>query len=269
MLFFVWFFLGEQGLPTRAFYNLAICSLSLPLIRFSSHVSLVLFFYSRFCLFLRFFVSLRAEIVIECVLSSLSFFLSFFRSFSIFFVVQYGNGLYCILMKNVIPFMDLRLKLSYILLAAYEVSLTVDCGIWFLRVRLGLCFEGSHARGQIANMLIATLVRQFLQGCVQSVQIILVETTGALALVDKASQFVKILRTNKLLIVGSADVYQGAYRGRAISGVERGVVNGVAVDFANVQVILDLCDLVGLDAVGDSPYLFWRGVVMVGELFPV
>ena len=67
-------------------------------------------------------------------------------------------------MKNVIPFMDLRLKLSYILLAAYEVSLTVDCGIWFLRARLGLCFEGSDAGGQIANMLIAALFGQILQG---------------------------------------------------------------------------------------------------------
>ena len=72
---------------------------------------------------------------------------------------------------------------------------------------------------------------------------------------DKASQFVGILGANKLLVVGSADIYQGAYRGRAVSGVKRRVVNGVAVDFADVQVILDLCDLFRLDAVGDSPYL--------------
>lgn len=118
-------------------------------------------------------------------------------------------------------------------------------------------------------MLIAALFRQFLQGCIQSVQIILVGATGTLALVDKASQLVRILGANELLVVGSADVNQGTYCGRAISGVEWCIVNGVAVDFANIQVILDLCDLVGLDAICNSPHLFGGGLMMVSELFPI
>lgn len=40
-------------------------------------------------------------------------------------------------------------------------------------------------------------------------------------------------------------------------------MNRVAVDLADVEVLLHLGDLVGLDAVGSAPDLVWRGGVRV------
>lgn len=46
-------------------------------------------------------------------------------------------------------------------------------------------------------------------------------------------------------------------------------MNRIAIDFTDVEIFLDFGDLFRLYAVGNTPYLFWRGVVVVSELLPV
>jgi hypothetical protein len=46
-------------------------------------------------------------------------------------------------------------------------------------------------------------------------------------------------------------------------------VDRVPVDLADVEVLLDLGDAVGGDAVGHAPYLVRGRVVVVGQLLPV
>lgn len=54
------------------------------------------------------------------------------------------------------------------------------------------------------------------------------------------------------------------------SGVEGRVVDGVAIDLPDVEVVLHLGNLFWDDAVRRAPYLVvGRGIVVVGELLPV
>lgn len=47
------------------------------------------------------------------------------------------------------------------------------------------------------------------------------------------------------------------------------IVDGVAVDLPNVEILLDLCDMVGMDSVSYAPYFFGSRVMVICELFPV
>ncbi len=78
-----------------------------------------------------------------------------------------------------------------------------------------------------------------------------------------------VLRPDELGIVGGADIDEGADGRGAVGGLKGRVVDGVAVDFTNVEIVLDLGDLVGLYAVGDAPDLFGRRVVVVRQILPV
>lgn len=46
-------------------------------------------------------------------------------------------------------------------------------------------------------------------------------------------------------------------------------MDGVAVDLSDVEILLDLCHMVGVDPVSYSPYFVGSIVMVVCELFPV
>lgn len=79
-----------------------------------------------------------------------------------------------------------------------------------------------------------------------------------------------VLRADKLVIVRRANVDERLDGLRAAVGrVEGRVVDGVAVDLADVEILLDLGDLFRDDAVGDAPDALRGRVVVVGEGGPV
>lgn len=100
-------------------------------------------------------------------------------------------------------------------------------------------------------------------------QVVFVETAGPLAAVNVLGQILRVLGSHKLLILRRADVDEGLQRGRAVGRLEGRVVDGVAVDLADVQVLLDLGHLVRDDAVGDAPDLVGGLVVVVRQGLPV
>lgn len=68
-------------------------------------------------------------------------------------------------------------------------------------------------------------------------------------------QRLRVLDTHELRVVGRADVDQGIDVRGSVGGVEGGVVDGVAVDLADVEGVSDLGDAGGDYSVGDAPDL--------------
>lgn len=77
-------------------------------------------------------------------------------------------------------------------------------------------------------------------------------------------QFLGILWTDELWVIGSTDVDCASDVCRAVGRVEIGVVDAVAVDFTDVEVFFDFFDFLWFDAVCGAPdfvALDWVGVV--------
>lgn len=72
-----------------------------------------------------------------------------------------------------------------------------------------------------------------------------------------------------MLVIRRANVDERPDRRRAVGRMERRIVDGVAVDLSNVKILLNFCDVVGVDSVGHTPYLIGSRVVVIGELFPM
>ena len=66
-------------------------------------------------------------------------------------------------------------------------------------------------------------------------------------------QFLGILWTNELWIFGRADVDRASDVCGAVCGMEVCVVDAVAVDFTDVEVLLDFLGFFRFDAVGCAP----------------
>lgn len=136
--------------------------------------------------------------------------------------------------------------------------------------------DGADALGEVANVVVAALGAQRLEGVVEVEEVLGVEAAGADRVADVGGEGLRVLRADELVVVRGADVDEGA-DGRGLglslavgvdigfggSGVEGRVMDGVAVDFANVQVVLDLGHLFGEDAVGDAPDAVGSGAVVV------
>jgi len=129
--------------------------------------------------------------------------------------------------------------------------------------------HGTSPICQVRDMLIATLRAQFVQGPLQPPKVVLVQTTRALGPVDVLGQGLDVLRAGELVVVRGADVDEGADGRRAVGRVEGRVVDRVAVDLADVEVVLRLVDPVGRDAVGRAPDLVRGGVVVIPQRLPV
>lgn len=147
---------------------------------------------------------------------------------------------------------------------------------------LGGGYDGADSVGEVGDVDVAALQAQLVEGLLEAEEIVDVEAAGAAALVDVLGEDLRVLGADELVVVRGADVDEspdGLRRagGRGAVGrhrhrrgrVEGGVVDAVAVDLADVEVVLHLGDLVGLDAVGDAPDAVGGGVVVVGELLPV
>lgn len=113
-------------------------------------------------------------------------------------------------------------------------------------------------------MNVAALRAQSVESFFKAKKVVDVQPTRATALADVGGEGLRVLWANKLVIVWGANVHKCADWLGAISWVERGVMDRVAVDLANVKVVLDLGNLVCLDAVGDTPDAFGCRVVVVG-----
>lgn len=81
-------------------------------------------------------------------------------------------------------------------------------------------------------------------------------------------KLLRVLNADELLVIGSADVDQGPDGLRAVGGLEWSVMYAVAVDLANIEILLNFGNLFRLYPVGYAPYFLWRRVMVVVQLLP-
>lgn len=86
---------------------------------------------------------------------------------------------------------------------------------------------------------------------------------------DVLRELLGILRPNELLIIRSTDVNECPNWVRSIRGMKRMVVDGVSVDLTDIEILLYLCHLIRLDAIGYTPDLFGCGLMVVLQGLPV
>ena len=133
-------------------------------------------------------------------------------------------------------------------------------------VAAALRHNGPQPVRQVRDVLIAALGPQRRQRRLQPKEVVRVRPAGPGAARYVLGQRLRVLGADKLVVVRGADVDEGA-DGRAARGrgrVKRRVVDRVAVDLADVEVVLDLGDTRGQDAVGDAPDARGRRVVVIG-----
>lgn len=117
---------------------------------------------------------------------------------------------------------------------------------------------------QITNMPISTLRTQLIQRLFQSQQIFHISSTRSNTIKNMLRQLLRILWTDKLWVIRRADVDCASDVCGAVGGAEVCVVDAVAVDFTDVEVLLDFLGFFRFDAVGCAPdfvALDWVGIV--------
>lgn len=117
--------------------------------------------------------------------------------------------------------------------------------------------------------MILTLIGQRTQRNIQLEQIVLVQPTRPHAPEDVLGELLRILRADKLVIVRRANVDERLDGLNAVGWVKGRVVDGVAVDLADVEILFHFGDLFRDDAVGDAPDTLRGRAVVVGEGGPV
>jgi len=122
---------------------------------------------------------------------------------------------------------------------------------------------------KITDMFIPTVLAEPFQCRIQLVEVVLVLSTGSSTPDDMLGQCLRILRTQELRIVGKTNVHQtldllgqvafgircrvhGLVRGGHVL-IERGVLDAVAVDLSNVEVLLNFGDVSRWNAVCGTP----------------
>ena len=118
-------------------------------------------------------------------------------------------------------------------------------------------------------MDILALRAQLGQGCVEAEEVILVQPTGPTTTQDVLGKLLRVLGADKLLVIGCADVNECPDGRGAIGRVEWRVVDGVAVDLADIEIFLDFFDMVGVNPISYAPYFVRGRVMVIRELFPV
>lgn len=131
--------------------------------------------------------------------------------------------------------------------------------------------ELPDAASEVVDVDITAIRSQFVEGFVEVQEVVNVGAAGPLAAGNVLGELLGILRADELVVLRSADVDEGVDRGRAVGGVKGGVVDGVAVDLADIKIFLDLGDLFGDNSVGDTPDALWRRcvTVLLLQLLPV
>lgn len=113
------------------------------------------------------------------------------------------------------------------------------------------------------DVMIATIGSKLAEGGIETQQVVFVQATGPLTAEDVLGELLGLLGADKLLIIWSADVDQSANRGGAIGRMEWSVVNGVAVDLANIEILLDFGYFLRNDTVCNPPNSLWSRVVTI------
>ncbi|KAH0499141.1 hypothetical protein TgHK011_006356 [Trichoderma gracile] len=134
---------------------------------------------------------------------------------------------------------------------------------------VGSELKGPHPACEIANVDILALRAELSQGRFQAKEIILVQPTGSTTTQDVLGELLRVLGADKLLVIGRADVDECPDGRGAISRVERRVVDGVAVDLADIEIVLDFRDMVGVNPISYTPYFVRGRVMVIRELLPV
>jgi len=135
------------------------------------------------------------------------------------------------------------------LVAADGRKRTHDVGILTGRDPVKRTLSGPDPAGKIRDMLIPALAAQLVEGSLEAEEVVLVGAAGAGAAQDVLGQTLRLLRAGELVVVGRADVDEAADGGRAVGRVEGRRVDRVAVDLADVKVLLHLGHLFRDDAV--------------------
>lgn len=127
--------------------------------------------------------------------------------------------------------------------------------------------DRADAVRQVRDVGVAALGAQLVEGPLEPEQVVSVEPAGPFAGVDVLGEGLGVLGARKLVVVGRADVDEGAdCRGRpAVGPVEGRVVDRVPVDLPDVEVRLHLGHPVRPDPVRGTPHLIRRRVVGVGQ----
>lgn len=132
-----------------------------------------------------------------------------------------------------------------------------------------MTLEEPDAAGEVTDMKVAAAGAEVSEGGLEIEEVVLVEAAGSAAGEDVSGKLVGVLGADELVVVRGADVDEGRDGRRAVGRVKGRVVDGIAVDLADIKVVLDLSDTIGRDAVGDAPDLIRGVVVVVREGVPV
>lgn len=133
----------------------------------------------------------------------------------------------------------------------------------------GVPLERPDALGEVADVGVTAVGAKLGEGGVEVIQVVLIEAAGPATGEDVVGELLGILGPDKLLIVRGADVDESGDGRGAVGRVEGCVVDGVAVDLADVEIVLDIGDAVRDDAIGDAPDLFRGRAVVIGQCAPV
>lgn len=102
-------------------------------------------------------------------------------------------------------------------------------------------------------MIVTAIRGEIFESDLEVEEVVLVKTAWSLTPEDVLGELLGVLGADKLVVLGSSDIDEALDGGRAIGGLEGCVVDGVAVDLADVEILFDLGNLFGDDPVGDSP----------------
>lgn len=114
--------------------------------------------------------------------------------------------------------------------------------------------HSSYTSSQICDVRIMTLSTQIVQRLFKVEQIFPILTTWAYTVVDLGCNIMRQQRAQELRIIWHADVDQTVdIRSSRICGMELCVLDAVAVDFTDVEILSNLLDMVRLDVIRDTP----------------
>lgn len=122
-----------------------------------------------------------------------------------------------------------------------------------LEIAIVILLDLSNPVGQVLDVAISTLRTQTIQSNFQAQEVIYIWPTRAHTLIYMLCQLLGVLRPYKLVVLRRSNVHQRPDGWRAISRMERGVLDRVAIDFAYVEILTDLVDLRRFNSICRTP----------------
>lgn len=120
------------------------------------------------------------------------------------------------------------------------------CSIWWLHRTDSLC--------EISDVVVFAGWTQLEESLLKIEQILPVLTAWTFAFIDLQCDLLRVKSPQKLRIIWHSNVYHAVYVRLSVVGrVEWSVLDAISIDFADVQVFLDLIHLGRINVVGDPP----------------